>query len=1008
MPQPSTAHRVTTQRVLGRPFPDAPQAFAGRSREVAHLSAHLASETPAPLLVTGPAGVGKSRLLQEVLSLPTLGVIRVNCPPSGGAFFQVPSTLIRLALELPGLPSASAVEEALREAAPRLLPDDHHGAAFLGLLMGLPLPARYDGLDPRSVRLSAFAACRGLLGAFRTDDQQAGPASQQAGPASQQAGPASRPLVLLVEDLQWADAGSIEFLEHLTRVPLPPRTSLVATSRSAAYPDGKPGRGDAWRQLALGPLLSGEARELLRALAGGRGLPEIVEQAILEQAAGVPLALEEEFLSMVEEGRLVAERLHWEFQGGPEELVVRRARPFAEDERDVLAAIASLSEDATEPLLEEALDRPVADPLGRLVQRAVLQRWVGPWAWSPVKFSFRHPTDQEIALAALPEASRLALHRHGCERNERLLDPATGSGPALARALWHARESGLLAAAAPLAERLGDLARTAGLASAAAEAFTDAIALRHEGITSPIDVDAVEWHARGLDLMMKRAESNVLLGRMEEVTRDVAAVRADVASLLVGFGEMGDKKRLCRAKLVLARAFERTGDLARMEEEASEAARIAMESGDEEFVARAQGAVAEAYERRARYEEALVHAEEARRRFEGLGGVMPAAMLKGALAAVHLTTARIHADRGATAEGLAAVEKAIPFARAASAAMLPLALELHARLLRDSGDLAHALLAHEEALSIAESRSDRIAAASLWMSLGHLRREAGDASGALGAFRETLAACREMGDRAGSAAALANVGHLAHDQGDLGAASEAFREAVAIRGAIQDRVGGLTARLAWAEVEADRGLIAEAEARLEEAFASAAEMGARVAEARGLLVAGRLRRHEGRHEEASTLHARARELALAAGAGREAHEAAVEEGYDALARGDLAEAARALADASAGQAPAGAPLGQAPVRAQRLGQAPVRAPLDVRARVKHIWLEVGLRLALGQEALPLAEEALTLAHRAGLRRCVPHALEVCAKAAETAGDLAAAEAYRSRAAVMVRQVGLRP
>ncbi|MEK7867150.1 MAG: AAA family ATPase [Planctomycetota bacterium] len=970
MPQSLAPQQVPLPKVIGRPFPEAPLLLAGRSRELTDLALVLGQlggdRSLPPLLITGAAGAGKTRLAQEVLSRADVTMVRVVCPPNGGLFFHVPSTLIRLAMELPVLPSSESAQEAIGSAARRYLSEDPHAPAFLGLLLGIPLPQNYIGLDPRSARLSAFAACRSLLLSpwLRAGEGQ---------------------VVLLVEDLQWADAGSIEFLEHLTRSPLPPRFALVATSRPGPYPDPKRGRGEAWQVVPLEPLLTADARDLLGALSARKGLPEVVESGLLEQSAGVPLTLEEEFLAMTEGGLLVPERLHYEFKGGPEELVAGRARPFTEDEREVLAALAVLAEDGTEPLIEEALGRPVE--LTRLVERGVLQRWVGPFSWSTVKFSFRHPTDQEIALAAVSPALRSALHRRGYERLWPLLDPSTQMGPALARALWHAKESGhaaagwpCLSAAATLAERIGDLALEANLPAAAVDAYTDAIALRREGMTSPLASETgtdqqaglaspAEWRARGLDVMIKRAEACVLLGRTEDVTRDVAAAR-------MGFGEIGDRKRLCRAKLLLSRAYERAGDLTRVEEEASEASRIAAEAGDEEFVARAQAAVAEAFERKAQYAEALSHAEESRGRFERLAAVLPPVVLKGALAGVSLTIARVHADRGAAAEARAAIDAAVTLARAArESATLAGALELSARLLRAEGDLAHALLSHEEALTIAESRSDRIASAALWMGLGHLRRDAGDVAGAAVAFRSALGACREMGDRAGGAVALANVGCLAHDQGDLDAAAGALEEAAAIRAQIHDRVGGLTARLAWAEVEADRGRFAEARARIEEVLASARAMGARVAEARGLVLEGRILRHEGRHEEALAAHTDARDLAAAAGAQREAHEACVEAGWDALVAEDVEAGARWLEEAG------------------KAGTA-----RDARAQVQHAWLQVALRLALGQEALPLAEEALTLAHRAGLRRLVPHALDLCGRAAEAAGGLDLAQAYRSRAA----------
>lgn len=139
--------------------------------------------------------------------------------------------------------------------------------------------ARPETVDLFTLRRQAFGALQELLGRI---------ASRQ-------------PLVIHIDDLQWADADSTFLLEDLLRPPGEPRLLLVASFRTEDV-DDKPflkqllqGTGtDTCRELFIGPLPAGEARELTRSLFASVGISsEPFIDSIVQEAAGSPFLLEQ-------------------------------------------------------------------------------------------------------------------------------------------------------------------------------------------------------------------------------------------------------------------------------------------------------------------------------------------------------------------------------------------------------------------------------------------------------------------------------------------------------------------------------------------------------------------------------------------------------------------------------------------------------------------------------------------------------------------------------------------
>jgi eukaryotic-like serine/threonine-protein kinase len=110
-----------------------------------------------------------------------------------------------------------------------------------------------------------------------------------------------QPLVIYIDDLQWADADSTFLLEDLLRPPDAPALLLIASFRAEDV-ESKPflkqflqrAGGETCRELFVGPLPGGEARELTHALLESAGIPdEFSIEAIIREAAGSPFLLEQ-------------------------------------------------------------------------------------------------------------------------------------------------------------------------------------------------------------------------------------------------------------------------------------------------------------------------------------------------------------------------------------------------------------------------------------------------------------------------------------------------------------------------------------------------------------------------------------------------------------------------------------------------------------------------------------------------------------------------------------------
>jgi hypothetical protein len=345
------------------------------------------------------------------------------------------------------------------------------------------------------------------------------------------------PLVLVFEDLHWADDGLLDFVDHLadwaTRVPL----LVVATARPellARRPGWGGGKTNALT-LSLAPLSGSETAELVHALLERSAIPADVQATLLERAGGNPLYAEE-FVRLLDE-RADGTALPETVQG----IIAARLDALERDEKELLQDAAVLGRVFWAGGL--ARERHEAEAaLHRLERREFVQRERRSTVAGETEYAFRHALVREVAYEQIPRAQRGDKHRRVADWLETL-----GRSEDLAELLAH-HYLAVLEYSEADAELLPRAARALGEAGDRAWALNAFPA-------------AAGFYRRALDLTPGGERGRLLFGlgsALSALAEPEAAERlADASAVLV---EAGDPETAAEAECVLAQMAFDTGD----------------------------------------------------------------------------------------------------------------------------------------------------------------------------------------------------------------------------------------------------------------------------------------------------------------------------------------------------------------------------------------------------------------------------------------------------------------
>ncbi len=410
--------------LLGKPTP-----CVGRDRELGVLAGLLDECLSEPMaravLVTGPAGVGKSRVRYEFLrkvkargaallsreagGVPPIGgdvietwIGRGDPLRAGSPFGMIAPALRRAAAILDG-ESLDVRQRKLRARVARHVParDVPRVTEFLGELIGAPFP------DEGSVELRAARADAQLLG----DQMRRAFEDLLRGELS------AGPLLIVLEDLHWGDLPSVKFIDHALRA-LADRPLLVLALARPEVRELFPGL---WldrpvEELRLGELSRRGSEKLVRGVLGDAVNDALVTQ-IVERAGGNAFYLEE-LIRAVAEGKQDAM---------PETLlavVQARLERLEGDARRVLRAASVFGQlfwrGGVRALLGGEDRTDVVDAwLAELEEReVVVRRGVGKFK-NEEDYGFRHALVREAAYAMLTDSDRRLGHKLAGEWLER-------------------------------------------------------------------------------------------------------------------------------------------------------------------------------------------------------------------------------------------------------------------------------------------------------------------------------------------------------------------------------------------------------------------------------------------------------------------------------------------------------------------------------------------------------------------------------------------------------------
>jgi class 3 adenylate cyclase/tetratricopeptide (TPR) repeat protein len=259
-------------------------ALVGRDAELGRLGAvfdrTLRERDPALVTVLGAAGVGKSRLIAEFISsvVDRATVLRGRCLPYGDGITYWPLREILLAAAGITEDDTPAAGRQKLDHLVRNARDSSLLAARVAIAIGLSAePAPQEEL---------FWAIR------RTLEQLA----------------ASRPLVLVIEDVHWAEATLLDLIGQLVDLGRDVALLVVCPARPEVrdtYPEWGQNRRNAV-EIALGGLSDIATAGLIESLPGGSAIPPTLRARILATAEGNPLFLEEVVRMLVDDGIVLA------------------------------------------------------------------------------------------------------------------------------------------------------------------------------------------------------------------------------------------------------------------------------------------------------------------------------------------------------------------------------------------------------------------------------------------------------------------------------------------------------------------------------------------------------------------------------------------------------------------------------------------------------------------------------------------------------------------------------
>jgi class 3 adenylate cyclase len=453
MPAPLAAWRAVGATTEVDGSPRAPLLGRDDELELLRLVYRRAARERAPQLViiTGEAGIGKSRLASELLtelkasSEPPRVLAGRNPPYGRGIAFWALGEILRDAAAA----SADDPVETVGDGLERLLTElgaDDAGATAAALTVAL---RGTNGEGEGNVEDALKRAWRRLV-ALLTGD---------------------RPLVLAIDDAHWADDGLLDLLEEVAFGLPDARLVVLCTTRPELH-ERRPDFGRGTRnvtQVELRPLEPRTTEDLVRLLMSSED--GALAQRIAAATGGNPFFAEEVARCLPQSADEPVD-----LPDSVQAAIAARIDLLPELERRTLQYAAVLGEAFLEDRLEDLLGRSARIELDDLERKALIQEHL---AKGPGRYVFRHQLIRDVAYAALPRRERADLHERAAadiraKASDRFVELAEIVAYHLAQAADLAPGQGRAEAAQAAAEEAADIAIRRGAPARAQELYEQA------------------------------------------------------------------------------------------------------------------------------------------------------------------------------------------------------------------------------------------------------------------------------------------------------------------------------------------------------------------------------------------------------------------------------------------------------------------------------------------------------------------------------------------------------
>jgi predicted Ser/Thr protein kinase len=528
----------------GAPLPPSPllglaigaTGFLGRGRELAQMEQGWARATSGQrqlLLLGGEPGIGKTRLALEFARVRTASgatVLAGRCDEEALVPYQP-------FVEALGWYARVCPETDLRAQLAAIGGGAELGPLMPELLRRVPDLPTQPAMNPEGQRYRLFEAVAGLL-------------AQASG---------VRPLLLVFDDLHWADKPTLLMLRHVMRVSNAAALCIVGTYRESELTRKHPlaellselRREPAVTRLSLRGLEEVQIKGLIDAFVG-RDAPPRLANMMAESTSGNPFFIGEMLRHLMETGVLTT--FHPGSAGGPiasaaalglpegvKEVIGRRLSRLSEACNRTLGLAAVLGREFDVEILEALGDLP-EDRLLDAIDEGVQAKLIAEAPVRAGRFSFVHALIRETLYGELTTTRRVRLHRRIGEAIERVAQGR--SDPPLADLAYHFVQ----ASSADVADKAIDYATRAG------DRAADTLAHEEAARFYEMALHSLEFKTPGPESEVRRSDLHARRARAFGALAQWALQKAEIEQALLHLDSQQIERR-CELLLELGAAW---------------------------------------------------------------------------------------------------------------------------------------------------------------------------------------------------------------------------------------------------------------------------------------------------------------------------------------------------------------------------------------------------------------------------------------------------------------------